>query len=130
MSIRAITAPNLPVGGRPYSSAVQVDNYIYVSGQASVDATGQVVSDTFAGEMHRSMANLKAVLQAAGSDLNHIIQVRGYVSRQEDLPEYNKLYREYFSEPFPARTTLIGCLGTMLKFEVDVVAHATDKRVK
>jgi len=95
-----------------------------------VDASGEVVPDTFAGEMHRSMANLQRVLEVAGLNLSHVIQVRGYVSRQDDIPEYNQLYREYFSEPFPARTTLIGCLGKMLKFEIDVVAHTTYKRVK
>jgi len=128
MPMQPITGPNLPVGGRPYSPAVRVDNYIYVSGQASVDARGEIVPDTFAGEMHRSMANVKAVLKAANVELRHVFQVRGYVARQEDIPEYNRLYREYFSEPFPVRTTLIGCLGTMLKFEIDVVAYCDDRR--
>lgn len=45
-----------------------------------------------------------------------------YLGRQEDLAEYNRIYREYFNEPYPARSTLMGCLGTLLKFEVDVVA--------
>jgi 2-iminobutanoate/2-iminopropanoate deaminase len=62
------------------------------------------------------------VLAGAGLDFSDVVQVRSYVARQEDLAEYNQIYREYFSEPYPARTTLIGCLGDLLKFEVDVVA--------
>ncbi len=130
MPSKAVTDAKLPVSNRPYSPAIRVDNYIYVFGQASVDVSGEIVSDTFAGEMHRTMANLKAVLQVAEVSLDHVFQVRGYVARQEDSPEYNRLYREYFSEPFPVRTTLIGCLGTLLKFEIDVVAHCADTREK
>jgi 2-iminobutanoate/2-iminopropanoate deaminase len=44
------------------------------------------------------------------------------------LPEYNKIYREYFSEPYPARSTLMGVLGTLLKYEIDVVAWRGDKK--
>lgn len=53
------------------------------------------------------------------------MQVRSYLARQEDLAEYNRLYREYFAEPYPARTTLVGCLGTgSILYEIDVVAAA------
>ena len=95
-----------------------------MSGQASVDATGKLVNDTFEGEMRRSMENVRAVLAGAGLTLADVCQVRSYVAQQEDLGEYNRIYREYFAARYPARTTLIGCLGTLLKFEIDVTAHA------
>jgi 2-iminobutanoate/2-iminopropanoate deaminase len=97
--------------------------FVFVSGQASVDSSGAIVPDDFAGEMRRSFANVVAVLEAAGLGLADVVQVRSYVAQQADLAEYNRIYADLFSQPYPARTTLIGCLGTLLKFEVDVVAY-------
>jgi 2-iminobutanoate/2-iminopropanoate deaminase len=93
----------------------------FVARQASVDATGDVVADSFEGEMRRSMQNLQDVLSACGLDLRDVVQVRAYVGRTQDLDAYNRIYREYFDPPFPARTTLAECIGS-LKFEIDVVA--------
>ena len=112
----------IPSSHLPFSPFVRAAGLVFVSGQASVDRTGQIVNDTFEGEMRRSLENVKAVLEGAGLALADVCQVRSYVGRQEDLPEYNRIYREYFAAPYPARTTLVGCLGTLLKFEVDVTA--------
>jgi 2-iminobutanoate/2-iminopropanoate deaminase len=95
---------------------------VFVSGQASVDDDGAIVVDDFEGEMRRSIANLRRVLSGAGLDLRNVAQVRAYVDNAEDLPRYNEIYREFFSDPLPARTTLIGCLGGTLKFEIDAIA--------
>jgi 2-iminobutanoate/2-iminopropanoate deaminase len=108
----------------PFSPAIEAGGFVYVSGQASVDAaTGAIVEDTFAGEMKRSFDNLRAILQAADCDFSHVINIRAYVNDQADLAEYNEIYKDLFSAPFPTRTTTIGGLGTVLKFEVDCVAY-------
>lgn len=122
-SRQAVTGDGVPRSHLPFSAALRAGPFVFVSGQASVDVTGSIVTDTFEGEMRRSMENLRAVLAGAGLSLRDVVQVRSYVGRQEDLANYNRIYREYFSEPFPARTTLIGCLGTLLKFEIDVTAY-------
>ena len=111
-----------PVSPLPFSPCVAYGDLIFVSGQASVDASGQIVSDTFEGEFRRSVENLRKVLEAAGSDLAHVVQVRSYVREDEDVPLYNRLYREYFTEPFPARTTITRCLPKTLRFEIEAVA--------
>ncbi len=113
---------NTPTSHLPFSPAVQFGDLIFVSGQASVDASGKIVSDTFEGEFRRSIENLKKILEAAGSDLAHVIQTRNYVREATDVPLYNQLYREYFKEPFPARTTITNCLPTTLKYEIECVA--------
>src|SRR3954469_7945655 len=113
-----------PVSHLPFSPCVRVGELIFVSGQASVDSEGKIVSDTFEGEFRRSIENVKRVLAAAGSDLAHVVQVRSYVRDAEDVALYNQLYREYFSEPFPARTTITNCLPPALRFEIEVVAVA------
>jgi 2-iminobutanoate/2-iminopropanoate deaminase len=114
--------PDTPVSLLPFSPAVRVGELIFVSGQASVDATGQIVSDTFEGEFRRSVENMRKVLQAAGSDLAHVVQTRNYVRDAEELPLFNRLYREYFSAPFPARTTITNCLPPSLRYEIECVA--------
>lgn len=118
-----VTGDGLPKSHLPFSPGIIAGDYLFVSGQASVDDTGKIVNDTFAGECRRSFDNLKKIVEAAGASLDDAVQVRNYVARQEDLAEFNAIYREYFREPFPARTTLIGCLGDILKFEVDVVVY-------
>lgn len=116
--------PSLPTSHLPFSPAVKVGDLIFVSGQASVDSTGKIVSDTFEGEFRRSVENLRKIVEGAGSDLRHVIQTRNYVRDAADVPRYNELYREYFSEPYPARTTLTNCLPPTLKFEIECVAVA------
>ncbi len=111
-----------PVSHLPFSPVVRVGDLIFVSGQASVDAKGNIISDTFEGEFRRSVENLRKVLETAGSDLQHVIQTRNYVRDAESVPLYNQLYREYFSAPFPTRTTITNCLSAALKYEIECVA--------
>jgi 2-iminobutanoate/2-iminopropanoate deaminase len=111
-----------PTSHLPYSPVAVVGDLIFVSGQASVDSTGKIISDTFENEFRRSVANLAKVLEAAGSDLAHVIQTRNYVRDAEDLPRYNELYRETFSQPFPTRTTITNCLPPTLRYEIEAVA--------
>lgn len=115
-------AADTPTSHLPFSPSVCFGDLIFISGQASVDAEGRIVSDTFEGEFRRSIDNVRKVLEAAGSDLAHVIQTRNYVREAADLPLYNQLYREYFTEPFPARTTITNCLPPTLRYEIEVVA--------
>lgn len=114
--------PDTPTSHLPFSPCVVVGDMIFVSGQASVDKTGKIVSDTFEGEFRRSLENVRAILEAAGSDLAHVVQTRNYVRDAEDVPLFNQLYKEYFSAPFPARTTITNCLPAALRFEIEAVA--------
>ena len=122
MSFEAITGPNLPVPKLPYSPATRAGGFVFVSGQASVDDQGNLVLDTFENEMRRTMSNIQRILAAAGLSLSDVVQVRGYLIDTAYWDEYNRLYREYFKQPFPARTTIVKCLGNV-KVEIDVVAY-------
>lgn len=118
-----INGENVPHSTLPFSPGVEVAGFIFVSGQASVDVTGKIVNDSFENECRRSFENVRSILNAAGLTFKDVVQVRNYVGKQEYLGEFNKIYQEFFSAPYPARTTLIGCLGQLLKFEVDVLAY-------
>jgi 2-iminobutanoate/2-iminopropanoate deaminase len=115
--------PHVASSALPYSPATKVGNLIFVAGQASTDAQGNIVSDTFENEFRRTIEKLRTILRACGSDLDKVVQVRSYVKDPADVPLYNQLYREYFKPPYPARTTLTGCLPKVL-YEIDVVAVA------
>jgi 2-iminobutanoate/2-iminopropanoate deaminase len=111
-----------PVSHLPFSPCIVVGDLIFISGQASVDSAGKIIVDNFEGEFRRSIENLKKILEAAGSDLEHVVQTRNYVDSPDDLPLYNQLYREYFKDPFPTRTTIMNCLCGKLKYEIEAVA--------
>ncbi len=113
-----------PTSHLPFSPAVRVGDLIFVSGQASVDQHGKIIADTFEGEFRRSVENLRKVLESAGSDLAHVVQTRNYVRDEANLGRYNELYREYFSAPFPARTTITNCLPPALHYEIECIAVA------
>jgi len=114
--------PDTPVSHLPFSPAARVGDLIFVSGQASVDATGKIVPDTFEGEFRRSMENLRKVVESAGSDLRHVVQTRNYVRDPANVARYNELYREYFPAPCPARTTITNCLPATLHYEIECIA--------
>src|SRR5690606_11737862 len=97
-----ITGKDVPTSFLPFSPAVQTGDYVFISGQASVDAEGNIINDTFEGECRRSFENLGRILQAAGLGFEDVVQVRNYVNRQEDLPLFNQIYKEFFGAPFPA----------------------------
>jgi 2-iminobutanoate/2-iminopropanoate deaminase len=116
------SGPNMPRSSLPFSPAVRVGDLLFLSGQASVDPQGNIVSDSFEGEMRRSLDNLSRILADAGSDLAHVVQTRNYVRDPADLAAFNRIYREYFKDPFPARTTITHCLPEILKYEIECIA--------
>lgn len=119
---KAIMGPGVPQSTLPFSPGIQTEQFVFISGQASVDDRGNIINGTFEEECHRSFDNLGKILAHAGLSFEDVVQVRNYVGDQADLAKFNEIYKTYFKAPFPARTTLIGCLGDLLKFEVDAVA--------
>lgn len=121
-----VVGDDLPNSHLPFSPGVISGDHLFVSGQASVDDSGQIIEDTFEGECRRSFENLKRIVESTGASLRDTVQVRNYVGKQEYLSEFNAIYKDYFEAPYPARTTIIGCLGDLLKFEVDAVIRIKD----
>lgn len=107
----------------PFSPGIRAGGFVFVSGMASADEEGKIIPDTFENEARRTYQNIARVLETAGLNFSHVVQARCYLADQADWDEHNRIYREFFSEPYPARTTLIGCLGSLVKYEVDVVAY-------
>lgn len=111
-----------PVSHLPFSPSVAFGDLIFVSGQASVDSGGNIIAGTFKEEFHRSMKNLIQILEDSGSDLAHVLQTRNYLRDPANGAQFQALYREYFQEPFPARTTITHCLPETLHYEIECIA--------
>ena len=107
----------------PFSPAIIAGDFVFVSGQASVDSkTGAIIADSFVGEMTRSFENLKAILTAAQCTLDDVVNIRSYLHDPKDLLVYNDTYRSIFKNHWPTRTTICCDLGS-LKYEVDCIAY-------
>src|SRR5215813_14445624 len=107
MTKTAVTSRELspPVG--PFSQAIEVGGFLYVSGQVGQDpATGKVVEGGIVAETERVFRNLAAVLMAAGRSFDHVVRAGVYLTSMGDFVAMNGIYAEYFSQPFPARTTI------------------------
>ncbi len=126
MSKSTITSPELapPVG--PFSQAVEAGGSIYFSGQVGQDpTTGRLVAGGIAAETNRVFQNLSAVLKAAGKSFDDVVRVGVFLTNMSDFVAMNGLYARYFSQPFPARTT-IGAAALPLGacVEIDLVVKA------
>jgi 2-iminobutanoate/2-iminopropanoate deaminase len=122
----AITSPDLtpPVG--PFSQAIRVDGFVYFSGQIGQDpTTGKLVAGGIAAETARVFQNLSAVLKAAGKGFDDVVRVGVFLTSMSDYVAMNDIYAKYFSQPFPARTT-IGAAALPLGacVEIDLVVKA------
>jgi len=126
MSKTAISSPELapPVG--LFSQAIQVDGFLYFSGQVARDpATGKVVEGGIVAETERVLQNLSAVLKAAGKSFDDVVRAGVFLTSMSDFAAMNGIYAKYFSQPFPARTT-IGAAALPLGacVEIDLVVKA------
>jgi 2-iminobutanoate/2-iminopropanoate deaminase len=126
MSKIAITSPELtpPVG--PFSQAILVDSFLYLSGQVGQDpTTGKLTSGSIVAETEQIFSNAAAVLRTAGLGLDDVISVRVFLTRMEDYQAVNAIYARHFSEPFPARTA-VGVVALPLGacVEIDMIAKA------
>jgi 2-iminobutanoate/2-iminopropanoate deaminase len=126
MSKTAITSPELapPVG--PFSQAIEVGGFLYVSGQVGQDpATGEVVAGGIVAETERIFRNLSAVLQAAGKSFDHVARAGVYLTNMSDFGAMNGIYAKHFTQPFPARTTIaVAALPLAACVEIDLVVKA------
>jgi 2-iminobutanoate/2-iminopropanoate deaminase len=126
MSKTAITSPELapPVG--PFSQAVQVDGFLFFSGQVAQDpATGKVVEGGILAETERVFQNLSAVLKAAGKSFDDVVRAGVFLTNMSDFAAMNGIYAKYFSQPFPARTTIgAAALPLGARVEIDLVVKA------
>lgn len=115
-------APN-PVG--PYSQAVQLESFLFCSGQISIDPkTNEVFTGDIKKQTEMIMSNIEAVLKAADMTFDHIIKTTIFLTDMNDFGAVNTVYARYFTQEPPARSTVaVSALPKGVNVEIEVVAH-------
>ena len=109
-----------------YSAAVEIDGWVYVSGQGPVDPkTAQPIRGTIEDETLYTLKQVKIILEAAGCSLNDVVKSTVHLADIEDFDRYNTTYKEFFKgvAVLPARTTVQSVLWNAIRVEIDVVAR-------
>jgi 2-iminobutanoate/2-iminopropanoate deaminase len=126
MEIRTVLTPDAPAPGGHYSQAVVYNGLVFVAGQLSIDpATGEKLLGSVEEQTERALANLRAILEAAGSGLDRVLKTTVYVADIEDWPAVNAVYARVFGDHRPARAVVpTGPLHYGFLVEIEAVAAA------
>jgi 2-iminobutanoate/2-iminopropanoate deaminase len=122
-----IHTPKAPEPIGAYSQAIQVGDTLYVSGQIGLNPdTGELENQELRVETHQMMSNAKAILDAAGMSLDHVVKCTVYLADMNDFPEVNQIYGTYFEgEQPPAREAIaIRELPKQANVEISLIAVA------
>ena len=120
----AIMTDKAPTPIGPYSQAVVEGDFIFVSGQGCINPqTGKLEIGDVRSETKRTFENVRAILEAAGSSLDHVVKCNVYLRDIRDFAAMNEVYETYFAAPFPARTTIqAGALPGGIAVEIECIA--------
>lgn len=121
MEKKAIRTKSAPSSVGPYSQAVKVGNFVFVSGQVGVDKGGNVKKG-IREQTRQTLKNVKAILQEANLDLEDIVKTTVYLSDMNNFGEMNSVYREYFKKDPPARACIQAGLFKNFMVEIEAVA--------
>ena len=110
----------------PYSQAIRVNGFIFVSGQVAIDpANQQFIAGDIAAQTDRVIKNLAGILKAAGSSLEKVMRATVFLKNMNDFAAMNEVYGKYFSSAPPARSTVeVARLPKDALVEIDVIALA------
>jgi len=128
MSKQIIATDKAPAAVGPYSQAVRVGDLIYSAGQLGlVPETRQLAGPDIESQTRQALENVKAVVEAAGSCLKHVVKTTVFLQDIQEWPKMNAIYAEYFPEEAPARSAVqVAALPMGARMEIEVVAVACD----
>jgi 2-iminobutanoate/2-iminopropanoate deaminase len=113
-----------------YSQAIVADGFVFVAGQACVNPqTNEFEYGDIQLETRRTLQNISAILEAAGSSLQDVVRVGVFLADLNDFAAMNEIYKQFFPRDQPARTT-VGCQLPRIKIEIDCIARVSTPRKK
>ena len=105
--MKVISTTKAPAAIGPYSQAIEVNGFVYASGQIPIDpATGQFVEGGIKEQTRQSLTNAQNILKEAGTDLSHVVKTTVFLSDTANFAPMNEVYAEFFTEPYPARSAV------------------------
>jgi 2-iminobutanoate/2-iminopropanoate deaminase len=123
MKKEIISTKNAPGAIGPYSQATSIANFIYTSGQIPINpSTGNIPSDV-KSQTEQVLENVKAVLEAAGTDLDHVVKTLIFIKDMNDFATINEVYNKFFTKDFPARSCVeVARLPKDVLIEIEAIA--------
>jgi 2-iminobutanoate/2-iminopropanoate deaminase len=121
---KEIKTDQAPQALGPYSQAVEVNGFIFASGQIALDpATGELNPGDCAAQTRQVLSNLKAVMEAAGSSMDQVVKCTVFLQDMNDYTVMNEVYAKFFTAPFPARAAVqVARLPKDVKVEIEAIA--------
>ena len=126
MEKKIVATPNAPAAIGPYSQAIRIGDFLYTSGQISLDPeTMKMITGDIEMETEKVLKNIESILKADGLDLNNIIKTTVYLTDLSEFSRMNQVYEKFFSKTKPARACVqVAALPKGAKVEIDAVAHS------
>ena len=127
---KVVRTANAPQPKGVYSQAIVSGGFVFVAGQACVNPkTNEFEYGDIQSETRRTLENISAILEAAGSSLKDVVRVGVFLADMKDFAAMNEVYKQFFTEDQPARTT-VGAQLPKIKIEIDCIAQVNKPRKK
>jgi 2-iminobutanoate/2-iminopropanoate deaminase len=124
MEKQVFAAPDGAPAVGPYSPAVGVGDFVFVSGQIALDADGKIHGYTPKEQTQKALENLRSTLAAAGLTPENVVKTTIFLKDMDEFGAVNEVYGRFFSEPYPARSTVqVARLPKDLHVEIEAVAY-------
>ncbi|NTW95333.1 MAG: RidA family protein [Erysipelotrichaceae bacterium] len=126
MFTKSFSSPNVYKAIGPYSPAVKLGDFVYVSGQLPLDVEGKLVEGDIQEQAYQVLKNMEAVLAEMNLEMRHIVKTTVFLTDLNDFGAFNEIYATYFSDPYPARSTVqVAALAKGAKIEIDAIVIDT-----
>jgi 2-iminobutanoate/2-iminopropanoate deaminase len=124
MAKREIKHPDKLVSTGSYSAGIQLDNWLFISGQGPLNLrTGEVVRGSIEDETRLTLSHIGKILEAAGYSFEDVVKCTCHLADIRDFDGFDRVYSEFFSGVRPARTTVQSVLWNGIKVEIDAIAQ-------
>lgn len=122
---QVIHTDKAPAAIGPYSQAIQIGQLLFTSGQVPIDPeTGAIVEGGIQEQARQSLNNIKAILNAAGTNMGAVVKTTVFLQDMNDFAAMNEVYGEFFQEPYPARSAVqVGRLPKDALVEIEAIAQ-------
>jgi 2-iminobutanoate/2-iminopropanoate deaminase len=120
----SIIVPDAPKPAGPYSHAVVAHGFVFVAGQGpNIPETG-ITPDNFKEQVRQTLRNIQTILRGVGCEMKDVVKVNAYLTDPTRFAEYNEVYKEFFTNDFPVRTTVqAGLINILVEIDCIAVLH-------